>query len=122
VSLWVREEIQEVSRAERVACSARARECERGGIRERHDSFVLLIAPFAQGRSGKTGFFRKFRESSAWEPKHTVFAFGDFSLRVQRSESHCRDDVSGRNALDEIRRMLSGLRRKVLGDDDQEKA
>jgi hypothetical protein len=51
----------------------------------------------------KIGFFRKFRESSAWELKHTVFVFGDFSLSVQRSESHCREDVSGRKALDEIR-------------------
>jgi hypothetical protein len=40
----------------------------------------------------------------------SVCAFGDFSLSVQRFESHCRDDVSGRKALDEIRRMLSGLR------------
>jgi hypothetical protein len=54
--------------------------------------------------------------------RNTVFAFGDFSLSVQRFESHCRDDVSGCKALDEIRRMLSGLRRKVPGDDDQEKA
>jgi hypothetical protein len=28
------------------------------------------------GAAGHSGFFGKFRESSAWEPKHTVFAFG----------------------------------------------